>query len=69
MMDTNKTVFSALEAMPTMRESPLLAAIKRLEKHGREVGLTGDIPGLFRIDGGPEITTNQLISIAQSLPA
>ena len=39
------------------------AAIRQLERLGFTVTAT-DIPGLYRIDNGPEITRGQLISIA-----
>lgn len=38
-------------------------AIKHLRRIGRVVEPT-DMPGLYRIDGGPEVTTGQVISIA-----
>jgi hypothetical protein len=39
-------------------------AIRALMDKGHDVSLTGDIPGLFTIDGGPELTTSQLISLS-----
>jgi hypothetical protein len=41
----------------------ILDAITFLQSLGHDVGLTGDIPGLFHVDGR-EVTTNQLIDIA-----
>ena len=41
----------------------ILDAIKFLQLLGHDVGLTGDLPGLFHIDGR-EVTTGQLIDIA-----
>lgn len=49
------------------RPNPVALAIKRIENAGHDVQLTGDIPGLFRVDGGPEITTNQLMQIASTV--
>ncbi len=40
------------------------AAIRRLLDQGRTVELTGGIPGLFRVDGGAELTTNQLVKMS-----
>jgi len=37
-----------------------------LERAGHRVEQQ-DIPGLWRIDGGPELTTNQLIQVGQEL--
>lgn len=39
-------------------------AMRALMAKGHDIQLTGDIPGLFSVDGGPEITTNQLISLS-----
>jgi hypothetical protein len=39
------------------------AAIRQLERLGHTV-TRENIPGLYRINGGPELTRNQLISIA-----
>jgi len=36
-----------------------------IASHGHAV-TEQDIPGLYRIDGGQELTTNQLISVATS---
>jgi hypothetical protein len=52
-----------------MNEPPLLLlfrlAIKRLVRAGHQVEAQ-DIPGLFRVDGGPELTVRQVINLAQS---
>ena len=53
-------VVSLLDLMTSgPRPNPVALAIKRLEDGGHGVLLTGDIPGLFRIDGGPEIITKR----------
>lgn len=39
-------------------------AIQKLMRRGHRVEICADIPGLFRIDGGPELTTGQLIGVA-----
>lgn len=51
-------------APPLTRErarTAILAKIAALQAAGHMVSMTGDIPGLWRVDNGPEITTNQLI--------
>lgn len=48
---------------PVMHARIILDAITFLQSLGHDVGLTGDIPGLFHVDGR-EVTTNQLIDIA-----
>lgn len=40
-------------------------AMQIIASHGHAV-TEQDIPGLYRIDGGQELTTNQLISVATS---
>lgn len=42
-------------------------ATRILEAKGHTVEAT-DIPGLFRINGGPELTTSQLLSVAMQGP-
>ena len=39
----------------------ILVKIKALQQAGHTVTMTGDIPGLWRVDDGPELTTNQLL--------
>lgn len=41
----------------------LQQAINALTGRGHSVA-ESNIPGLFRVDGGPEITTNQLMGLA-----
>ena len=41
----------------------ILMKIEMLQRSGHAVAMTGDIPGLWRVDNGPEITTNQLLSL------
>lgn len=65
-MQTTINLLDMFLKMPSM--NPLAAAIKRIEDSGHDVSLTGDIPGLFRIDGGAELTTGQLLDIARKLP-
>lgn len=43
-------------------------AIYILEQQGRSV-VEQDIPGLYRIDGGPEVTTNQVIALLDDDPS
>lgn len=50
------------------RQTSLQIAINALTERGRRVEQSGLIPGLYRIDDGPEITTNQLIQISMTLP-
>lgn len=47
------------------RQMSVVRAMEIIASHGHVV-TKQDIPGLYRIDGGQEITTNQLISIATS---
>jgi hypothetical protein len=60
------TLGSIFDSMPSLRGSPVLEAVRRLEAAGKSVGFSGDIPGLFRIDG--ELTTGQLLDVAGKLP-
>ena len=41
----------------------ILDAVRYLQSKGHEVGMTGDIPGLWHVDGR-EVTTGQLLDIA-----
>jgi hypothetical protein len=41
----------------------ILDAIKFLQHRGYDISLTGDIPGLFRVNGR-ELTTCQIIDLA-----
>jgi hypothetical protein len=47
--------------------SQLTAAISRLVAAGHIVEGDPIIPGLYRIDGGPELTVGQLIDFASRL--
>jgi hypothetical protein len=49
------------------RPNLVALAIKRIESAGNAVQLTGDIPGLFRINDGPELTTRQLLDVASRI--
>jgi hypothetical protein len=42
-------------------------AIEALTKAGHAVTEAGGIPGLYRVDGGPELTTMQLAQIAMQV--
>lgn len=61
---------AALTEVPRapVRKTSVQIAIEALAERGRRVEPSGLIPGLYRIDGGPEITTNQLIHISMTLP-
>jgi hypothetical protein len=45
--------------------NPLREAIDVITARGCVVEICQDIPGLFRIDGGPEITIFQVLEIAR----
>jgi hypothetical protein len=42
-------------------------AVNWLAAHGHTVERAPDIPGLFYVDNGPEITTRQLLHFASQL--
>ena len=49
--------------------SMIESAIRALRQAGHIVTAADSIPGLFHIDGGPELTTNQLIGLAAKAPS
>lgn len=45
--------------------STLQAATKALTDAGHSVEPSGDIPGLYRINGGAELTVGQVVDVAR----
>ena len=60
MADNSDQVFGSLTA------NPFVLAVQRLNELGQSVQIDERIPGLFKIDNGPELTATQFLRVACS---
>ena len=67
MTDTRMTIVDYTNMQQAPAQNPFDAATRALSAAGHTVAPAGDIPGLYSIDGGPELTAHQVADVAWRL--